>query len=106
MRYIKTYENIKGPEIGDYVVASTRFFSIRNSDFYNFLCNNVGKINDYQNDEWVVNYLSVPKPIRKYLSYWNRTVGWCRSFRPSEIEFYSKNKEDVEIYIQAKNYNL
>jgi hypothetical protein len=112
MKYIKTYENIKGPEIGDYVVVTPDFKRINATKFYDFLSNSIGFIgkneDDLKNERYLISYFDVPESIKGYLNsknYYDSRV-WYRYVRKSEIEFYSKNKEEVEFFIQAKKYNL
>jgi len=100
-------ENIEEPEIYDYVIMKSSY----GEDINNFLCNNVGQITfigaDLQNDNVYVVYPSseIPKRLEHYFRKHDKNVS-LRIFEKHEILYYSKNREDLEIIIQANKYNL
>lgn len=90
MKYIKTYENLEEPQIGDFVVINVSHIT----NFKDFIENNVGKIiktDAHINWPYEIQYDIIKKSIitsRK------------------EILYFSKNKEDCEAYLASKKYNL
>lgn len=117
MRYIKTYENINEPQVGDYVIGYSLYFSDKTN---NFLKNNIGKIidsenNAYNNPEYRVQYEDVPDNVVDSVDFYTfvpyegnrfaKRVYFVKLVK-SEINHFSKNKEDLEPYINANKYNL
>jgi hypothetical protein len=117
MKYIKTYENINEPEIGDYVIGWSGYFSEKTNDF---LKNSIGKItnsknNGYKNAEYQVNYDNVPEDVYKsedfytFIPYkgtrFEKPQYFVKLYR-KEINHFSKNKEDLYIYLDSNKYNL
>ena len=104
------------PQIGDYVCTKDdthrtyAIFDIRKK-LDNFLSNNVGNIVDieYESDvdyPYNVQYDNIPTELNHYFEDNNISRINCRRFDESEILFFSKNKEDVETYIEANKYNI
>jgi len=91
MRYIKAYEAFKppgenDPKVGDYIV-------LRNAE--DFILNKIGKIvNDLSSD--MANF-------RTYKVEFDNTI---YDVWDDEIEFHSKNREDVEVFLSTKKYNI
>ena len=114
MMHIKTYEHrslhIDEPQVGDYVICREHFIPAK--DTVDFISNNVGhlvmiKENNIKSAAfrgYIVQYENIPKDIRGFGRYYNFEN--CRLMRRHEILHWSKNKEDLEIYIDVKRYNL
>lgn len=124
MKHLKAYENlINEPQIGDYVICQdsvlARNFSNNKSTII-FLSNNIGRIItddsiDYDVSKrysYVIKYENIPKDIEDYFnlrkkeSEKNFEMSGLRAFSLEEIIYHSKNKEDLEIYIDTEKYNL
>jgi len=104
MKHIKVYDNLDNnePEEGDYVICKEHSL---NKYFVLFLENNIGKIikiNDYR---YFITYDNIPEECNDYFMLY-----FCnfktRDFFKSEIKYWSKNKKDLEIILQANKYNL
>ena len=113
MKYIKLYEDVIKPKIGDFVYCSGKGKS--NEDYIE---TNIGEIMDV--------YFPTPSMARyanefqgkpyKY-SNMNETTVYKIKYNPGHFYFedwferneildFSNNKEDLEYHIQAKKYNL
>jgi len=111
---IKTFEKFEKledfPRVGNYVFLETDFYNPKLQDFFT---NHVGKIIRISNrinpiqETIEVKYENsdVPDDLETYFRY-NEIDGYVKGFNLDQIEFFSKNKEDVEAYIQSKKYNL
>ena len=117
MKYIKTYEDLaNNPEIGDYVICDEKGNDEEISDFEK---NNIGRVVDYRtvyntNPTFdsistffniFVQYKNVPNEIYDDFDYHKRIAN-CRIFSKKEIKYCSKNKEDLEIILQANKFNI
>jgi len=105
MKYIKTFENLNEPQFGDYVFCE----EIALYQICDFTSKNVGRIVDIEDNKnnifcYIVAYYDVPDNIKLYFDI--RYEYLCRDMSIKEIKFWSKNKEDVELYIAEKKYNL
>ena len=103
MKYIKTYEQNIEPQVGDYVICQDGSYSVENNyEKKTFISNNIGKIIKYDTGSasypYIVYYETAPS------NYF--TMGKTRPMGRNEIMHFSKNKEDCEIYLAAKKYNL
>ena len=109
MKYIKTYENIDSePKIGDYVICIDK--GQDDEEFIDFLSNNIGKIVSigiklYISYDYVVQYEYIPEEIAYYFHTYNKNKN-SRPMNINEIIEFSENKKDLEMYIDAKKYNL
>jgi hypothetical protein len=103
MRYIKTYESKNKPDLYDYVICETRI--AREQDLQEFLRNNIGLIvvASTSDTRYHVRYYNLPNHL---LNYCINTENTDIDFDFDEIVKWSKNKEDLEIYITADKYNL
>jgi len=130
MKYLRLFESVvneidDGPQIGDYAVCSLIKISKEDEKLLNnFLKNNIGQIRDKVSGiittskyAYGIIYKNVPEEIKEYYGEpdYNENVPvgllesrWCFLMDEDEIEYYSSNKEDVELYIEteAKKYNL
>ena len=116
MKHIKKYENNNTLEVRDYVICKPKSVAggQKNRDFYN---NNIGKFAKYlyggrdvvDDFKYCIEYADVTHENMKY----NHDFDWelgvrmpCSRVERTEIIAFSKNKEDLEAYIESKNYNL
>jgi len=106
MKYLKKFENINEPKIGDYVIC----VNYENTDLKildDFLSSNIGKIvRDKTNVEkfkYSIKFENIPKNLKGFTE---NGVGDEIIFRSDEIAHFSKNKEDLEHIIDANKYNL
>ena len=107
MKHIKIYENIDNdPKIGDYVICNENLSYY--DELVNFLSNNVGRIvlKNYTIVnvcfDYLVQYDYIPKELDIY--FYNSSN--LRPINIDDIIKFSENKEDLEMYINAKKYNL
>jgi len=114
MKYIKKFESVGVPQIGDYVACDEKLFDNNNKEdinIYNFISNTIGCITDIEkggsyydsfgnkvNIIYIVKYDKYPKGLSSYFDN--------LFFSEYEVKFWSKNKEDVEVYLSGKKYNL
>jgi hypothetical protein len=77
-------KKIDEPEIGDYVVVN-----LKNSTIGNLLSNSIGQI--------------IKQNAKLYRVMYG-TTDWV--INRNEIEYFSKDKEDLEYILAAKKYNL
>ena len=104
MKYLKTYEKINEPQVGDYVICDEKMYDKVNI----FLNNNVGQLISRDPDEYgfkdeydyIVKYENVPLDIKDYF------LSNVRSFGREEIIEFSSNKEDLEAILDANKYNI
>ena len=54
MKHLKTYENINKPKLDDYVICKDNTDSEENNEFQLFLNNNIGQIEDIDNDGFCI----------------------------------------------------
>jgi len=100
MKHIKHFKNTNKPQAGDYVIC------IENGGIQavkNFVDNNIGiivKVKNRPNFPYRVKYENIPIEIEEWFTDESREMS------EKEIIHFSKNKEDLEIYIQANKYNL
>jgi len=113
MKFIKTYENMSEPEIGDYVICQNppKWTSINKSNtemLNNFISSNIGKL--VKNDIWhlpdnrncklyIIEYQNIPNEIEEDFIF-NQSSH--RAFLKEHIKHWSKNKKDLESYISSK----
>ena len=103
MKYIKKFESLDEPKIGDYVACEEELGINELCDFIN---NTVGKIfkieNSYYN--YAVKFDNIPQNLNEFFTDFGYKD--CRGFNSNEILFWSENKEDVEEYLMTKKYNI
>ena len=106
------------PDIGDYVICKEEVEGLINVDITNelnnFLLSNIGKVigtkggeisEDYDNEyPYLISYEKVPRKLKFCFEY--SSDNNARVFGINEIEFWSKDKKDLESIISAKKYNL
>ena len=113
MKYLRTYELYETkPEVGDYVICEeSKIPKIKN-----FISNNIGRIFYYIDTDvkkfsvckdfrYIVEYDNVPEYITDFFEdVW--TEKQSRRMSLDEIKHWSKNKEDLEVILNTKKYNL
>lgn len=123
MKYLKKFENINDtePEVGDYILIKVNLQEYGKKEIINnFINNTIGKVYKIYNDDIRVSYENIPDEIKGWFSkpiytpslkFINAIKGvgegeYTRLFSKDRIVVFSKNKKDVEPYIQANKYNL
>lgn len=88
MKYIRTYESNDQPQITDYVYC--QYNERWSKDLDNYLNHNIGYLYEIKNQ------------------YYNVRFDDHRLFKftKEKILYWSKNKENVQLYIDATKYNL
>lgn len=109
MKYIKRFDKKEKPKVGDYVLVKENLKN--NPDLYkiiDFTSNNIGEIifgkhlaDDEITYDYKVKYNNVPHLLIPYFGEY-----YDRPMRRSEIVEWSENKIDLEIFLDAKKYNL
>jgi len=87
-------------EVGDYVLMRSSVHSI-----VEFINNTIGKIIGFDYDKYnniKVTYDNIPEDLRTY--WFNNTND--RDFNINQVVEFSKNKEELELKLAAKKYNL
>jgi hypothetical protein len=102
MKYLKLFEkaNVDEPQIGDYVICSAT--EDVDDELKNFLLTAIGQIRNKNHRgiyDYSVYFENIPQHV---IDNWDNPI----DFQKSEIENWSKNKEDLEYIIAAKKYNL
>lgn len=105
----KLYESINQgePEVGDYVICHERGIDDELTDFED---SHIGQIvrDDYDLEEF--SYLVKYDYPENLTSFFNSSCAGddkgARAFGRWEIKYWSKNREDLEHIISAKQYNL
>ena len=107
MIHIKSFENIKGqaPEVGDYVILNVKVLDEKTLNLSNFVSSHVGKVMSIN-----------PKLSLVYLVYFDDIVTYFNSgeiqntnslrFDVNEISDFSKSKEELELKLSTKKYNI
>ena len=115
MKYLKRFEdiNIDEPKVGDYAVFFDDIGQIGSdvsgdfNEYLYFINNTIGEIIKIENIDaykYHVKFENVPTNINKYF---DKTFDYYYlRFHIEEILYWSKDKEELEKYIQAKKYNL
>ena len=100
MKYLKKFENVNKPEIGDYVLVKSH---TRYKEVKNFIDSNIGVIFKIRKDIITVKYKNIPSNIINKFSYINNNnSSGVYDFYSYKIENFSKNKEELEMILQAK----
>jgi len=112
-KFSKAYESIENepqyemdenePQIGDYAICKETGTNASDRQI-NFVSDNIGNIVEYRPNlkfKYIVYYENAPEKLF--------TFGGKDKFRQmsrEEIIYYSKNKEDCEVYMDTTKYNL
>lgn len=107
MKYLKTYEksNERKLQVGDYVICEDRGIF----ELANFTMNNIGQFVKMDSDGfYIIRYENVPKELKNSMVYISNNKKYydCVIMEKSEIKHWSKNKEDLYIYLDVNKYNV
>ena len=103
MKYLRTFENKRGPQMGDYVICEEQYFSYdEHKNYFNFLDNNIGIIvnRDSGDGKFFVEYSNIPEEIK---SYFKEDITY---FDIDEIVEWSDKKKDLELILNTRKYNI
>jgi len=113
IKKINTNNNSEEPKIRDWVICKE---DDDNDEFVSFLNDNIGKIidiekNDHQNPiiskYYHVEFYNIPINIQpRFTSSFIKKGAFTRRMYRNEIIVFSKNKEDLEVILNANKYNL
>ncbi len=95
MKHLKLYENSKKLEIGNYIIVNG-YDSF--TEFRNFLENNIGEVTFVGNNIIRILFNLTPNLNVKIT---NPSTWHIRN-----VKFYSTSKDECEMYLQAKKYNI
>lgn len=113
MKYIKKYENVNRLRIGSYVIcqeSSDYASGVENvNKLKKFISKNIGQYVKHLSNvdfPYAIHYDNVPDNIMHFFTtdeIKGKNIIW---FSRYDILEYSENKEDLEIILNAKKYNL
>lgn len=116
MKYIKKYESVNKPQIGDYVICeeinnnTTSTHAIEINKYVMLHIGQIIKIFPPTSDlgvMYVVKYENLPNELQNsFIFYDDIEHHDRRGFYTDEIKFYSTNKKDLEDILLLKKYNL
>ena len=102
--------NTEEPQVGDYIICKEDFRSELTYKIAIFINNNIGRVvrilsdksdkNDKNDYFLYAKYDNIPTDIKDWFQ------DNVRMMFLEEIIFFSKDKEDCETYLTAKNFNL
>jgi hypothetical protein len=112
MKYLKTYEEIdiqkeyekiKGPQVGDYVIAFNDRYE--NGSLQGILSQIIGRISEIKFGYYSVEYDPKDFLFQDMIKV-NQNEPFGTLVNKEDIKHYSKNKEDLELILKANKYNL
>jgi hypothetical protein len=107
MKHLKTYEQVKEPQVGDYVLF---YFDQEIGDkiFRNFANSNIGQLVDISNPTVArAKFKNMSDEMLYRFGLTKKSDGSVNISLPkSSIIRHSKNKEDLETYMAANKYNI
>lgn len=103
----KIFEHVyKLPKIGDYAILDSEQFKtnyLGTEELINFLDSTVGIVTHQNNDTFEIKFENIYNlTVKKYLSRPNNSL----FVQIIKIKYWSENKEELEILLQTKKYNL
>lgn len=98
MRHIKLFENENELKVGDYVICVDKTEDNELFDIY--LSKHIGKIVKFSGCFIYIKFKDFPK------KFGNTEISDPVNFQKEEIIYHSENKEDCELYLVLKKYNL
>lgn len=110
MRYIKTYEQNIELEVGDYVIID---YGLEGT-VKDFLVNSIGKLVEILPPElkygkfenpYLIRYENIPPNTMPVFIKLTDTIGDKRVSK-KQIKHSSKNKEDLEVILNANKFNI
>ena len=111
MKYLKTYEkiNVKEPQIGDYVICDEDY-DISTNEFKKFIYSTIGQCVNCYNDgrryPYEIEYQNIDIPSKFMKNFSNYSIVSERPMKKKDIKYWSNNKKDLELIIQANKYNI
>lgn len=103
MKYLKLFESLEEPKIGDYVIMR---INAQNDKINSFVNNTIGRLENKQTSRYIVEYENVPKEIEGWFGFKSRDNKCSRTFSKDRLLFFDKNKEDLETKIMSNKYNI
>ena len=120
MKHIIIYESYQNktesPQPGDYVICKehTNFHTLKK-----FIKNNIGQFIEYRTREntnrtydhitpnycYIIHYDNIPYNLSQHFEYANNLTN-CRIMSLNEITHWSPNKQDLELIILSKKFNI
>ena len=99
MKYIKTYEDLREPNIGDYVIMTT---TKNDKDLKDFLKKNIGNCVNIGEHGIYVEYYDIPSKLKDWF------INNIRNFGIESIIRYATEKEIDKIKLEEteRKYNL
>jgi hypothetical protein len=107
MKHIKSFENLKGesPDVGDYVILNVNNSEPTNQKFIDFIDSHVGKVIGINPKASLTYLIEFEDIIAYYGKYEPKNTNFLR-FGINEISDFSKSKQELEMKIKIKKYNL
>ena len=119
MKYIKTFESLQNqnePQVDDYVVVIRDIDygddSSKHKEYKDYISNNVGQVIKKNIKYLSVFYENIPEEFK----FWHTNInigklGNSKILKVKDVEyknvaFFSKNKEECEIFIASKKFNI
>ena len=116
----KIFENLnREPKVGDYVICKEDngiAWTEYTKKVENFINGSVGRIDKIrkttksnQPNKYTIQYFNVPSEIKKaFFTFGGKDLKdyRIRILSRKEIVYFSNNKEDCEVYLSSKKYNL
>ena len=99
MKYLKKYESLETPEVGDYVLMKSETSNEKLADLIN---TTIGKIDSLAYRSLYVRYNFSKEILNKFRFHDLR----LREFDKNQIVAFAKTIKELELKIQVKNYNL
>ena len=103
MKYLKTFEHLQNPEIGDYVIIKTKSTDPVVKEFIN---TTIGEIFFVKENKIKVKYDNVPTILQNWFGYSHNENKYYRNFLIDQIVNISKSKEELKLILQKRSYNL
>jgi len=111
MKHIKAYEkyNKQNLEVGDYVII--KMWGHSSSALTSFINNNIGQV-AYLSSlkiDVTLKYDNIPNVLRIHFTNPGSLATdrrLSKTFHSNEIEYYSKDKKEMELMLKVKKYNL
>jgi phosphoribosyl 1,2-cyclic phosphodiesterase len=99
------------PVVGDYIIAKKENDDFEDDNFIDFVNSSIGYI--FKNPGkyvYIVKYEDIPENIKSFFQYSDYTkglkIGNSILVYGTDIEHWSKNKEDLTPFIKSNKYNL
>ena len=94
------------PQIGDYVICKSSMQDLLSKYINKFLTQTIGQCISKTGKHFLIKYEQIPKELKEFFHRIGEKDNHFYYFKKHEILQYSKNKKDLEIYIDANKYNL